>query len=101
MGSDLTRAVIVVFTEKTSDTEAAMVRNGLRMFKGVQNILPVRGIPDERQARMLLARDQLVAEVEELRQRCHELAERLHRTQEAVTGPLPGLPADEDVRRSS
>lgn len=89
MGSDLTRAVIVVFSEKTTDTEAAMIRNGLRMFNGVATIIPVRGVPDERQARMLLARDSLVAEVERLRQRCEELSARVTRTQEAITGPVP------------
>jgi hypothetical protein len=95
--SDLTRAVIVVFSEKTTDTEAAMMRNGLHMFKGVQKLIPVRGVPDERQARTLLARDALVAEVEMLRQRCDELAARVTRTQEAITGPVPLTPDDEPI----
>ena len=96
MGSDLTRAVIVVFRESTTDTEAAMVRNGLNMFKGVEKLVPVRGVPDERQSRLILARDQLMVECEKLRQERDELAWRVHHAQEAVTGPVPGLDTSEE-----
>lgn len=91
MTTALTRAVIVVFEEKTTDTEAALMRNGLRMFRGVSQIIPVRGVPSDAEARKLLSRETLTQQNEELRQRCHELALRLQSAQEAVTGPVPGL----------
>jgi hypothetical protein len=87
----LTRAVIVVFDERTTDTEAALVRNGLRMFRGVKQIIPVRGVPSDVEARTLLARDSVGIENAELRQQRDELALRVQQAQEAVTGPVPGL----------
>lgn len=89
MSDAYTRAVIVEFDEKTSDTEAALVRNGLRMFRGIRRIIPVRGAPSDVEARRLLARDVLGQENAELRERNAELSMRLQHAQEAVTGPIP------------
>lgn len=97
MSDAYTRAVIIEFDEKTTDTEAALVRNGLRMFKGIRRIIPVRGALSDAQARQFLARDQVGEENAELRQRCAELALRLQNAQEAVTGPVPKFDDSEPI----
>lgn len=91
MSDALTRAVIVVFTDDTTDTEAALMRNGLNMFRGVRQVIPVRGVPGDVQARSILARETIGVENAALRAENAELTLRLQHAQEAVTGPVPGL----------
>lgn len=89
MTSPRTRAVIVVFDDDLDDTEAAMVRNGLHMFRGVHRVIPVRGLPDDGQARKLIARDDLTRQLAKAEQRVFELSSRLENVNQAVTGSVP------------
>lgn len=91
-----TRAVIVVFTDTTGDTEAAMMRNGLRMFRGVERVVPVRGVPSDQEARRLLARDDITQRLHEAEARVRELSHRLENVQSAATGPVPVSSTNDD-----
>jgi hypothetical protein len=99
-----TRAVIVVFDADVTDTEAAMVRNGLNCFRGVERVLPVRGMPSENQARSMLAKDTLIRRLTEAEQQRDEYASRLANGQAALTGPVitpESSPQLSEWRRSS
>jgi hypothetical protein len=90
------RAVIVVFDGHCSDTEAALVRNGLRMFRGVEKVLPVRGVPNDRQARDALARSDLLDKLRAAEAELVEARARLELATQATTGPMPVASALDD-----
>jgi hypothetical protein len=72
--SPSTRAVVVVFDPSITDIQTAMIRNGLRMFRGVQQVLPVLdGVPTDAQARRMLAHDAVLRQLEDAER---QLAER-------------------------
>jgi hypothetical protein len=97
------RAVIVVFDDTVTDTEAAMIRNGMNMFTGVRQVIPVRGVPTDIQAAKTIAQQELTKALNRAEQQRDELALRVKSAQEAITGPVPmhdGQP-ELEWRRSS
>ena len=84
-----TRSVILVLEDDTTDTEAALVRNGLSVFRHVRQVIPVRGVPTDGQAARLIAKDDLTRELRLVTQQRDELASRLEGVQAAATGPVP------------
>lgn len=83
------RAVVVVFDEAVTETEAASIRLGMNMFTGVRQVIPVRGCPTDAQAAKLIAQHELTKALAKVEQQRDELASRVRATQEAITGPVP------------
>lgn len=86
MKANNNRAVVLVLDEKLSETEAALLRNGLLMFAGVTRVIPLRAVPSDSQAAAVIAKDEArraLAEAERERDAC---AARLEQVAQIVAG---------------
>ncbi len=98
------RAVVVVFDDTVTDTEANMIRNGMQMFAGVRQVIPVRGVPNDLQAAKVVAQHDLTKALRKAEHEREELAACVKAVAEAVASPAPTstdgvVPLDQ--RRSS
>ncbi|MDL5159405.1 hypothetical protein [Actinomycetospora termitidis] len=94
--------VVELFVDQDTD-EAAVVRTGLRAFRAVRTVVPVRGAPDDHQALVALARSNLQRRNDELEREVAELRMRLEGVTASTTGELPtvrDMLAAKPVRRA-
>lgn len=96
MNEARTRAVIVVLDDNVTDVEAALIRNGLFMFRRVRKVLPVRGVPSDPKALRTIAQNDVAERLREVETELAEARARLEMAQQATTGPMPAPSALDD-----